>query len=150
MISKEKLREVIDVKLLGSQVYVVDIKVSNRNDVTVSIDKKGGVSLQECASMSKYIETFFDRDEEDYKLTVCSPGIDSPFHVAKQYINSVGKQIKVLTNEGHEYYGKLDHYGDEIIINGYKNKVNKLNENPSRIFIALDDVKECKRVIKFK
>ena len=79
MILKEEIRLVANKKALEMGCYIVDLKVSTNNQITIFFDKKEGILIDDCSELSKYIEENFDRDIEDYELTVCSAGLESPF-----------------------------------------------------------------------
>ena len=54
--------------------YVVDITVSRDNDITVVLDKETGtVGMEDCIAVNDAVLAAFDRDVEDYALTVTSP-----------------------------------------------------------------------------
>ena len=79
MINKEKIEEIAKAKAHDLNGYIVDVTVSSANEIVISFDKNGGVNVDECVSISRYVNDNFDRDIEDYALTVCSPGLASPF-----------------------------------------------------------------------
>ena len=43
------------------------------------INVNDGITLEDCMKVSRHIEENLDRDVEDFKLTVCSPGLENPF-----------------------------------------------------------------------
>ena len=50
----------------------------DENVITVTIDKEGGnVSLSDCETVHRAVLAAFDRDVEDYALSVTSLGIDA-------------------------------------------------------------------------
>ena len=71
---------------------IVDVTISSGNDIVVYFDKIGGVKIKECVTISKSINDYFDRDIEDYALTVCSPGLTNPFKIKAQYEINKGKR----------------------------------------------------------
>ena len=79
MISKEKVTELALEKIKELDYFLVDVKISATNEITVLFDKNDGVVIDDCLKVSRHIEGNLDRDIEDYQLTVCSPGIDKPF-----------------------------------------------------------------------
>ena len=91
--------EIIDA--IGSEIvarncYIVDVTISKDNDVEVTIEsEEGTVELDDCVAISRYFESKFDREKEDYSLTVTSAGLDQPFKVLKQYQKAVGKIVEV-------------------------------------------------------
>ena len=96
--------------------FLVDIKVSHTNDITVLIDLHEGVTFDHCVDVSKYIESYFDRETEDYSLKVCSPGIDRAFVVDEQYLKNVGRDVKVLLKNGKRTSGKIISYEDNLTL----------------------------------
>ena len=79
MIIKEDIEKIANVKAAELNGHIVDVTVNAKNDIFVYFDKCGGVNIDECVNISKYLNEKFDREIEDYSLTVCSPGIDRPF-----------------------------------------------------------------------
>ena len=49
----------------------------------------------------------FDRDVEDYSLTVTSAGLDQPFRVMGQYIKAIGSAVDVRFRGGKKLTGIL-------------------------------------------
>lgn len=107
MISKAKVTEIVNEWLADKDYFLVDVSVSADNCVSVEIDHAEGVWIEDCVLLSKYIESKFDRDEEDYELEVGSAGIGQPFKILQQYINHVGKEVEVLAVDGKKYRGIL-------------------------------------------
>lgn len=107
MIEKETVRGIIEEHIMGSEIFLVGIKVSSANRITVLIDKKEGITLDECISLHRHIESRLDRDVEDYDLEVSSPGLDSPFTVLGQYYKNEGKRVEVVDDEGLKHTGIL-------------------------------------------
>ena len=51
--------------------FIVDVSVSKDNDIIVIVEsEEGRIELDDCVSISRYFETKFDREAEDYSLTV--------------------------------------------------------------------------------
>lgn len=107
MIEKETVRGIIEEYIKGSEIFPVGIKVSSANRITVLLDKKEGITIDECASVHRFIESRLDRDIEDYDLEVSSPGLDTPFAVIGQYYKNEGKKVEVVDDEGLKYTGIL-------------------------------------------
>ena len=85
-----KVSEIIDAiesEIVARGLYIIEVTVSKDNDVEVTIEsEEGKVELEDCVAISRFFETRFDRETEDYSLTVTSAGLDQPFKVLKQYI----------------------------------------------------------------
>ena len=107
MIEKIKIEEVVKGLIAESEIFLVSVKVSAANKIFINVDKKSGITIDECAELHRQIEQRFDRDEEDYELQVSSPGLDSPFVVIEQYLKNEGKRVEVVDNDGKKYTGLL-------------------------------------------
>jgi ribosome maturation factor RimP len=62
------------------------------------IDKQGGVTIDDCAQVSREIGDLIDVKgiiEHEYVLEVSSPGLDRPLKKEADFIRAVGKKIKV-------------------------------------------------------
>lgn len=60
----------------GCEVVALDFN-DDDNVFDVTLDKPSGVSLEDCEHVHRAVLSAFDRDIEDYALTVGSKGIDS-------------------------------------------------------------------------
>lgn len=107
MIDKEELIKTVNTALEGTDAYLVEVKVTPANEITVEIDSDSGVDIDTCAAITRRIEEKFDRDTEDYELEVGSAGITSPFKVRRQYVNNIGNDLVILTRDGRKLHGKL-------------------------------------------
>jgi ribosome maturation factor RimP len=64
------------------------------------IDKEGGVSIDDCANVSRELGDLIDIHEiinHDYVFEVSSPGVNRPLKNERDYKNVIGKKIKVKT-----------------------------------------------------
>jgi ribosome maturation factor RimP len=155
MIERNKLKEVVEKILSGTEVYLVELKVSTANDIFISIDSQNGVNIGTCADISRKIEAEFDREVEDFKLELASAGIGQAFKVIQQYHKNINKQVEVLNTEGKKYKGKLISVDDKegikiefeekIKLEGKKRKELVTRELEFRF----DEIKEIKDIIVF-
>lgn len=103
--------------------FIVDVSVSKDNDIIVTIEsEKGRIELDDCVSLSRYIETKFDREAEDYSLTVSSAGLDQPFKVFKQFEKAVGSKVEVSLKGGKKMVALLSAADAESITLKYTAK----------------------------
>ena len=151
MILKEEISKIAKVKAKELEGYIVDVTVSSSNDIVVYFDRKEGVKIDQCVSISKYINENFDREIEDYALTVCSPGLSNPFKVKDQYINNQGKQVTVKKNDGKRISGILKKYDKQLTLEVKKKKKgSKADYIINDIIIPFEQIKETKLKINFK
>jgi ribosome maturation factor RimP len=107
MIEKQIIQGIVEEFIKGTDLFLVAVKVSSANRITILADKKAGITIDECASIHRHVEGALDRDKEDFELQVSSPGLDLPFGVIEQYYKNEGKKVEVIDNEGSKYAGLL-------------------------------------------
>jgi ribosome maturation factor RimP len=99
--------QLVEEKIVGTDIFLVDVAVSASNNITVTVDKLQGIGIDECVEISHFIEQKLDREVEDFELTVSSPGLLSPFKVKQQYMKNIGNELEVLENTGVKHKGIL-------------------------------------------
>jgi ribosome maturation factor RimP len=107
MVEKQKIQELVEEFIKGTGLFLVAVKVSSSNRITVLADKNEGITIDECAGIHRHIEKNIDREKEDFELQVSSPGLDLPFGVIEQYYKNAGRKVEVIDNEGSRYTGSL-------------------------------------------
>ena len=115
MIDKNKVQQCVEEWLQDKDYFLVEVKVDKNNKVTVEIDNKDGVWIDDCCDLSRFIEDHFDRDVEDFELEVGSAGIGQPFKVMQQFENNIGNKVEVLTDENKKLIGILTAASPESI-----------------------------------
>ena len=151
MILKEEIEKIASVKAQELNGSIVDVTISSGNDIVVYFDKIGGVQIEECVSISKSINDYFDRDIEDYALTVCSPGLTNPFKIKEQYEINKGREVIVKKSDGKKVSGTIVSSGNQLTLavkkkeKGFRNKY-VFND----LIIPFDEIKETRLKIKFK
>lgn len=76
MIQKQTIEQIAQEHLQGTEFSLVEVTVSDENDIEVIITREGGgVSIDDCVALSRFIESKLDRDKEDFSLMVGSAGI---------------------------------------------------------------------------
>ena len=118
--------EIIDAlsgEIVARGLYIVDVSISKDNDIEVIIEKEEGiVELDDCVGVSRFFETCFDREKEDYSLTVSSAGLDQPFKVLKQYQKAVGSKVEVQLKGGKKMVATLTAADEDSITLSYTAK----------------------------
>jgi ribosome maturation factor RimP len=107
MIEKENLEAHLSEILEGTGIFLVDVKVDNNKRILVHVDRKEGVSIDDCVKVSRALEARLDRDQEDFALEVSSPGLDVPLKVPQQYEKSIGKMVSVQFEDNSKILGIL-------------------------------------------
>jgi ribosome maturation factor RimP len=121
-----KISDIIDAiggEIVARGCFIVDISVSKDNDIVLTIESENGkIELDDCVSLSRFFETRFDREAEDYSLTVSSAGLDQPFKVFKQYHKAVGSKVEVQLKGGRKMIAVLEDADQESITLKYSVK----------------------------
>ncbi len=87
--------------------FLINLKFSAADDITVILDGDEGVTLQDCLDASRAIENNLDREEHDFSLQVMSAGLSEPLSSERQFNKNLGREIEVLLNDGTEIEGEL-------------------------------------------
>ncbi len=92
-----------EVELDGVELVHIEYQPEgSRSVLRIYIDKPGGVSLQDCARVSKHASALLDEEDfvpRRYVLEVSSPGIERPLFKEADYRRFVGKEIRLITTE---------------------------------------------------
>ena len=111
-------------------IELVDIefgKVGRDALLRLFIDKESGITIDDCADVSRELSLVLDVDEiitQNYSLEVSSPGLDRPLKKQSDYERFAGRLIKVRTyqplpddrgNKRKTFLGKLDAFADGVV-----------------------------------
>lgn len=107
MITPAEIQSKLQAFLDEKNLFIVDIHISPKNEIEVIIDGDNYVSINDCTEVSRYIESFLNRDIEDFSLTVSSPDATKPLKTARQYPKHVGKDILIHTTDSKEIKGTI-------------------------------------------
>ena len=156
MMNISNILDAISGEIVARGCFIVDISVSKDNDIVLTIESEEGIiELDDCVSLSRYFETKFDREVEDYSLTVSSAGLDQPFKVYRQFLKAVGTKVEVALKGGKKIVAVLDAADQESItlkyvakeaVEGKKKK--ELVEHLDRF--TMDQVNAVRPFIEFK
>lgn len=158
MLDKKIIKSLAEERIneLNNGLYIVELSVSSNNVIQVEIDKlKGGVSVEDCISVSRNIEHNLDRDKEDFELHVSSAGLDKPLRHVNQYAKNVGRILSVLGIDGKMQEGELVKViEDRVVLRAMTKKLDEKKKKKIRMEEILEypfsQIKEAKIVISFK
>jgi ribosome maturation factor RimP len=111
----ETLKEKIEPLVEEDGLEIVDLKFFEGGPASVLriyIDKAGGVTVDQCANLSRKISDFLDIEDlipGRYKLEVSSPGLDRPLFSGADFKRKIGERVKVFLKE--EVDGKMELLG---------------------------------------
>jgi ribosome maturation factor RimP len=117
VIQEQNVRDLAKAYLEGGTGFVVDVRVSEGNAISILLDDDEGTSIAKCIALSRHLEDELDRDAEDFSLDVSSPGLDQPLKMHRQYQKNIGRDVQLKIREAGKVAGKLiAATEDEIII----------------------------------
>ncbi len=150
MTDKNKIERLVNEFIKGTDVFLVAIKVSSSNKITVLADTMNGITIEECANLHRHLEKSLDRNIEDFDLQVSSPGLDMPFSVFEQYRKNEGKKIELVDVEGAKFTGLLKNVTEggfelvtEVKVKGKTKEMKELSFN-------FEQVKSTRAVLTIK
>ena len=118
-----EIKDALQSELVARGCFLVDVSISKDNDIVVTIESENGkIELDDCVALSRYFETQFDREVEDYSLTMTSAGLDQPFKVLKQFEKVVGTKVEVQLKGGKKMVALLEAADQESVTLKYSVK----------------------------
>jgi ribosome maturation factor RimP len=102
--------ELVHVELLGSRGSAV---------LRLTIDRPGGVTVDDCATVSQHVGVVLDVEDpipHRYTLEVCSPGLERGLYKKADYERFAGQPAKIQTFEALE--GRRTFHGQLLGISG--------------------------------
>ncbi len=154
MITKEQILDIITEKIEADDCFIVEVKVSASNKISVTVDSLNGISIDYCIQISRLIESSFDRDEEDFELEVSTPGLGQALRVLNQYKKNIGRDVEVTPLETAPFKGKLIEVSEDsftveeeklVKVEGKKKKDLKVFKHNYKF----DQVKSVKIIVSF-
>ncbi len=141
--------------LEGTDMFVVDCTITPDNTIDIILDSDTRVSIDACAMLNRAIGEKFDRDVEDYSLTVASAGIGEPLKLVRQYQKLVGSSIEVLLKSGVKVLATLDEVTEENITLSYDEAVVVEGKKKKQIqrtthTYSFDEIKWAKEYLDYK
>ncbi len=150
MIGINKIENLVNEFIKGTDIFLVAVKVSSSNRIMIFADTMKGISIDECAALHRHIEKNLDRDIEDYELLVSSPGLDIPFGVIEQYYKNEGKLVQVIDNEDSRFTGNLKNVTSGGFELETEIKIKGKAKEKKDISFNFDQIKSTKEILLFK
>ena len=151
----KEITAVAEKALEGSDMFVVDCTIAPDNTIEIILDSDTRVSIDACAMLNHAIGEKFDRDVEDYSLTVASAGIGEPLKLVRQYKKLVGNSVEVLLKSGVKILATLDDVTEENITLSYDEAVVVEGKKKKQIqrtthTYAYEEIKWTKEYLDYK
>ncbi|MFY2948810.1 ribosome maturation factor RimP [Achromobacter ruhlandii] len=86
--------------LAGMDVELVDVERAALGLLRVTIDRVGGVRIEDCEQVSRQLSRVYEVENIDYKrLEVGSPGVDRPLRNEAEFRRFAGERIEIKLRE---------------------------------------------------
>lgn len=122
---EQNLQEMLQdaVKDLGCELWGIECqRVGRFMTVRLFIDKDGGVTVDDCADVSRQVSAILDVEDpiaDKYNLEVSSPGLDRPLFTLPQLERYIGQDIavhlRIPVMERRKWQGKLERIEKDMI-----------------------------------
>lgn len=155
MMDVKEVLKVVESRLEGSDMFVVECSIAPDNTISLIVDSDTSVSIDACAMLNRAVGEAFDRDVEDYSLTVASAGIGEALKSLRQYKKLLGASVEVLLTNGTKILATLDEADDEGITLSYdetvavEGKKRKQTIRTTRTY-PFSDIKWTKEYLDYK
>ena len=122
---EQNLQEMLQgtVEDLGCELWGIECQRAGRfMTVRLFIDKEGGVTVDDCADVSRQVSAILDVEDpiaDKYNLEVSSPGLDRPLFTLLQFERYIGQDIAVHLRipviERRKWQGKLERIENDMV-----------------------------------
>ncbi len=123
-------------------------RAGKRRVLKIYIGKQGGVSVADCADLSRELSAVLDAEnamgDDPFVLEVSSPGLDRPFKTVKDYARNIGQFVRISCKEQVQgkflWVGKLEKVSEDEVT---------LSADGTENTIPLDLIVQAKVDIRF-
>lgn len=123
------LQQILETTLPGMGYELVDVELTAQGILRVFIDKEGGITVEDCATVSNHLSRVFMVEDVDYKhLEISSPGLDRPLKKAADFMRFTGSMVKLKTRlpvDGQKnFIGRIESFDEaaQTIVLGFDGK----------------------------
>ena len=145
MSTREQMLQILEpiASNMGLDLEDVEIKSAGKHSIVqVSIDKDGGINLDEVAQISNQISEALDAKdvlgEKPYTLEVGSPGIDRALTLPRHWRRNNGRLVKISFGSNSEI-GRIIESDEEKVLLEIKGKTRSINfDKIDKAFIQVE------------
>lgn len=158
----EKVREIAERVAASAGLEIVEVELRGGGKarmLRIVIDKPGGVTHENCASLSREVGTILDVEDavpgESYVLEVSSPGLDRKLLRPADYERFTGSRVKLTTrapvNGNRHFEGRLErfHQGHLTLDLSAARRKNRGTAEQQKLEIDLANVEKANLVPEF-
>ena len=149
----EDLSTIVNSHLEDSSHFLVDVIVTgvgSGRKIRVLLDGDDGISIENCAKVSRAVSEEFEAlVEGKFILEVSSPGVDYPLSSERQYRKNIGRKLKVIGADDHVYKGRLQEVDSEGITILSLMKDEKKKKVETELKFLFSEIKKSTVLIEF-
>lgn len=154
---KAKIKELVNNMIDQEKYFLVDIQATSagsRGKLVVLLDGDEGIDIDVCGEVSRQLGQLIEEQDlmpEAYILEVSSPGIDFPLQSVRQYRKNIGREVKILLQDGKEVKGHLLTVDDTQVVIKEVKKI-KGHKKPEILETAViyENIKKTNVLVSFK
>jgi ribosome maturation factor RimP len=139
-----RLENVVEPAVTGMGYELVDVQASNGGRLLrLFIDKPGGVTLEDCAAISRHLTRVLAVEGIDYeRLEVSSPGLDRPLRKASDFVRFAGQRAEIRMRTP-DATGRRKFVG---VLRGAESGQVSMELEGQTVALALEDVDRAKLI----
>jgi ribosome maturation factor RimP len=156
----DRVREIAERVAASTGLEIVEVELRGGGKarmLRIFIDKPGGVTHEDCATLSREVGTILDVEDvipgASYLLEVSSPGLDRKLIRPADYERFTGSRVKLTTrqpvNGSHHFEGRLESFQQgrlTLDMNAPRKKPRPGSGAPQKLEIELANVERANLV----
>ena len=137
---RTSVEELLTPFLTDRGVELVELMLSGgarRRMLRLYVDRPGGITIGECAGLSRDLEDLLDTHDPidgSYVLEVSSPGLDRPLKSPRDYQRAVGQAVRLIVEGRGDITGVLLSYDDLGVV---------LEGDAGELAVPFDDISKA-------
>jgi ribosome maturation factor RimP len=154
MVTNERIKELLEQSLADQNHFLVDLVVNSKSNpikITVVLDGDKGISIDDCATVSRTFAALLDEENslENYALEVTTPGLDQPLKLKRQYVKNIGREVKIQLKDKKIERGKLVESTEDTVVIEHEVKEGKQKELKKTTF-TFEEIERTLVEVSFK
>ena len=149
----ENIRPAMEAEIVKNGAELFELlfrRLGSRSTLTFIVDKKGGVSIEDCARINRSLSLFLEENpviEGSYYLEVNSPGLDRALKTEKDFLRVTNELIRVFAKEDT---GRVASYLGHVLSVAEGVIELKILEKEAVLRLRLDSIVKATREIRMK
>ncbi len=151
-LTEKQIRNWVEELIEDDSLFVVEIEIKGekggKKKIAVFLDGDEGISIDSCSKISRKLGAKMEEEDPsllDNSLEVSSFGVGKPLKLHRQYLNNVGRKVKIDLGEGKSQEGILKEVNEKDILLEKKKKKDVQN-----LSFELDKINSIQVLVSFK